>query len=1742
MPDKDRIRKLAEGIGSTSDAVKNAVREFIRRRTDRDALFAEEYSSKDYSFDEAYKDARSKGQKTFYWDGKYYNTDYEGAHGRKYATGGPFGDDDRYAVRSTTSVAHRIPDGLGYVPGAERPLLDRSSVRFDDGIMGFVPFVGDGLQLAQSIDDFRNHDWVTGLQTAGLVLVPNVIEKFLRPGLRIATHGYEVPGRFISNEQRGLLRNLHGVNAELLENSVSEAVAANQRASGGGIHIKPSHRGRLTALKERTGKSEAELYNDGNPAHKRMVVFARNARKWKHADGGPIKPVVVRPEYRNAMTDKGEYYYDIVRARYDSAMGALQRKGFSYEDASRLAPLIVTQNILEGGWNLSRKDNNFGGMRANGRTLSFDSPDAFYDSYIDMLDEKWGNGRAPRNNWRNAWDLDDWARILNREDLRLRTKDLFDEYNREHRDNPVYLYAPEWENNDRSYRSHLAGVEDRTNYYLDLINDEAPYANWDEPVYDEPETPYYGGGMGGGERAAGGLMRKINRYDGNTEPTQQMDRVPNWKVRGSDYSMWSPGAIQDIINWGATNPYSFFGEEGKDTRESLNRAGLGESVIGGIYDLLPKHQQWLYGYEYMPEKEKEQLYTQGIRDYRDTKGLGFTLGALSIPLAAMGVSEALGPGASWLVSNPKIAMGAGKFVAPLLGAGALDNAFQRYTPWRSWGHAVNDTAGVYDNPFYQYALGDYGKGFVDAAAEFTNPMFLFPYEGAAKGIAGALNRAESRAAARAAMKPGGSPEGGAPEIVQMLDREPMEAYAVDLSSPSEKTRVNPETGEIISAPDSAPSGYGVAVNPETGEIVPRRNVAVNPETGEVIAAPETTRPSRPNPGMTDAEFNEWLENASNEQIYGFRLDMRDGSTVYPPSWDDLASAELIIRFDGLPFDAPGVGGAETGAIRPVPETASPAAPAPRTTAHASRGGSPFSGIRDMSDDELRNLARRVESGQVGFEGAPIDAEDFAAIVRSRGNDRLVGGGRARDYSGVTDEQLEAAIRESGYDWELFDMVNYGYDRSDPEWFSPVDYKSYLREEADRRITARANSGYATLEEAARDLSRARSYETKRDVRLAASSVIRREIIAGNDIPKEFENDADSLIYDLINSGDLTDRNNKHFKQFYSRLEDAISQQSIQEVSHDLFGAKFSHAGDNSRIAATLLRRKFPGKSDKQIKEILQRVTPKMIGGGEPVPEELRDVVDIVRQAYAKPSINTLRTSYGVRLLEDEARETVLKRMLSDKGIDPFDINVLMDPSHPDYVKVASELRKAGISILPGDITLMSMNELVGPKKKLASGEYDTAIEDMLTGRDAVDEGVESAFRDDFERLAKQKYGSDMNLSLLKRRLADRSRYKSEMDRIWREIREDYAFGGEAMDAKKAELMSRDSFDDDVFFEFRKDFEKRLLDKYGTEKRTDVEEMLSDYTAYYQELSKLWQEVKGEYYGITGLKEHDKYVRLHAEKLMQKDIAKAKQEAGLREQLLELAMPRQTQIADHSTSVQSYSLQISGAGKGDYGTGPYQSTVLPLHPEYARLDPGYAHGNDYHENRVQYDIDGTIVNYGQADPRAEFGDLFRREQVESFLNSTESMNDTEWFDYVMGNPGAKELVEKMLYMIRRLHEIDVEFASRRIAKANRVNVGMFGQSGYIAPPPMKAEYPFTIEEYASSPGKLRGLIKRIHSSMDPNGGSAFAGPGFSMRMDRTPVGALRHKYGGLIERMGSVYGNDRNKIMSALRTARIVRKK
>jgi len=56
-----------------------------------------------------------------------------------------------------------------------------------------------------------------------------------------------------------------------------------------GIYIKPENKGKFTATKKKTGKSTEELTHSKNPVTKKRAIFAQNAKKWKHKDGGSLE-------------------------------------------------------------------------------------------------------------------------------------------------------------------------------------------------------------------------------------------------------------------------------------------------------------------------------------------------------------------------------------------------------------------------------------------------------------------------------------------------------------------------------------------------------------------------------------------------------------------------------------------------------------------------------------------------------------------------------------------------------------------------------------------------------------------------------------------------------------------------------------------------------------------------------------------------------------------------------------------------------------------------------------------------------------------------------------------------------------------------------------------------------------------------------------------------------------------------------------------------------------------------------------------------------------------------------------------------------------------------------------------------------------------------------------------------------------------------------------------------------------
>lgn len=59
-------------------------------------------------------------------------------------------------------------------------------------------------------------------------------------------------------------------------------------ANKSGIHIKPANVGKFTAYKKRTGKTTEEALHSKDPHVRQMANFARNAKKWKHEDGGYV--------------------------------------------------------------------------------------------------------------------------------------------------------------------------------------------------------------------------------------------------------------------------------------------------------------------------------------------------------------------------------------------------------------------------------------------------------------------------------------------------------------------------------------------------------------------------------------------------------------------------------------------------------------------------------------------------------------------------------------------------------------------------------------------------------------------------------------------------------------------------------------------------------------------------------------------------------------------------------------------------------------------------------------------------------------------------------------------------------------------------------------------------------------------------------------------------------------------------------------------------------------------------------------------------------------------------------------------------------------------------------------------------------------------------------------------------------------------------------------------------------------
>ncbi len=66
-------------------------------------------------------------------------------------------------------------------------------------------------------------------------------------------------------------------------------IGAKFNFKNGGIHINPANKGKFNATKKATGKTTEELTHSSNPLTRKRAIFAQNAAKWHHQDGGQFQ-------------------------------------------------------------------------------------------------------------------------------------------------------------------------------------------------------------------------------------------------------------------------------------------------------------------------------------------------------------------------------------------------------------------------------------------------------------------------------------------------------------------------------------------------------------------------------------------------------------------------------------------------------------------------------------------------------------------------------------------------------------------------------------------------------------------------------------------------------------------------------------------------------------------------------------------------------------------------------------------------------------------------------------------------------------------------------------------------------------------------------------------------------------------------------------------------------------------------------------------------------------------------------------------------------------------------------------------------------------------------------------------------------------------------------------------------------------------------------------------------------------
>lgn len=122
-----------------------------------------------------------------------------------------------------------------------------------------------------------------------------------------------------------------------------------------GIKIKPENKGKFNATKKRTGKTTEELTHSKNPLTRKRAIFAQNAKKWHHKEGGLIEYFQEDDAFKENnylyLIPKAQQGYKVQRG--DTFGGIAQKYGMNVQQLQQLNPNITNPDKIQEGITLN---------------------------------------------------------------------------------------------------------------------------------------------------------------------------------------------------------------------------------------------------------------------------------------------------------------------------------------------------------------------------------------------------------------------------------------------------------------------------------------------------------------------------------------------------------------------------------------------------------------------------------------------------------------------------------------------------------------------------------------------------------------------------------------------------------------------------------------------------------------------------------------------------------------------------------------------------------------------------------------------------------------------------------------------------------------------------------------------------------------------------------------------------------------------------------------------------------------------------------------------------------------------------------------------------------------------------------------------------------------------------------------------------------------------------------------------